>query len=79
MEDDTLELLERIGPDGGLFVGSSSEIHDLIPPENTEKMYRTAHEYGTYPIDVERIQARRRELRPQLKTRNQPQQMRSFA
>lgn len=79
VEDETLELIERIGPDGGLFVGSSSEIHDLIPPENTEKMYRTAHEYGTYPIDVERIRARRRELRPLLKTRNQPQQMRSFA
>ncbi|MGA2381375.1 MAG: uroporphyrinogen decarboxylase family protein [Spirochaetia bacterium] len=79
VEDETLELLERIGPDAGLFVGSSSEIHDLIPPENTETMYRTAHTYGTWPIDVERIRARRREIKEKLKTRNQPQQMRRFA
>ena len=73
VEDETLELLERIGPDGGLFVGSSSEIHDLIPPENTETLYRTAHEYGTYPIDVDRIRARRRAIHGQLHTRLQPQ------
>lgn len=79
VEDETLELLERIGPDAGLFVGSSSEIHDLIPPENTEMMYRTAHTYGTWPIDVERIRARRSAIKDNLKTRNQPQQMRSFA
>ena len=73
VEDETLELLEKIGPDGGLFVGSSSEIHDLIPPENTETLYRTAHEYGTYPIDVDRIRARRRAIRGKLRTRLQPQ------
>jgi uroporphyrinogen-III decarboxylase len=76
VEDETLELLERLAPDGGLFVGSSSEIHDLIPPENTETMYQTAHSYGTYPIDVERIRARRREIKGRLNTRTQPQQMR---
>ena len=72
VEDETLELLERIGPDGGLFVGSSSEIHDLIPPENTQTLYHTAHEYGTYPIDVERIRARRRAIHGKLHTRLQP-------
>jgi uroporphyrinogen-III decarboxylase len=73
VEDETLELLEKIGPDGGLFVGSSSEIHDLIPPENTETLYRTAHQYGTYPIDLDRIRARRRAIHGSLKTRLQPQ------
>jgi hypothetical protein len=79
VEDETLELLERVGPDGGLFVGSSSEIHDLVPPENTETMYRTAPSYGSYPIDVDRIRARRNQIRDKLKTRTQPQQMRNHA
>ena len=79
VEDETLELLERIGPDAGLFVGSSSEIHDLIPVENTETLYRTAHEYGTYPIDVDRIRARRRQIKGNLTTRARPQQSRRTA
>ncbi len=44
-------------------------IHDLIPPENAEMLYRTVHEYGTYPIDTQRIGRRRREIRGKLKTR----------
>jgi Uroporphyrinogen decarboxylase (URO-D) len=79
VEDETLELLERIGPDGGLFVGSSSEIHDLVPPENAETMYRAAHAYGSYPIDVGRIRARRREIKDRLDTRARPEQMRTFS
>jgi hypothetical protein len=62
VEDETLELIERIGPQAGILIGSSSEVHDLIPAVNAEKMYRTVYAYGSYPIDVERIQARRREL-----------------
>jgi hypothetical protein len=79
VEDETLELLERIGPDGGIFVGSSSEIHDLVPPENAETMYRTVHAYGTYPIDVEKIRARRREIVDRLDTRARPEEMRTFS
>jgi len=63
VEDETLELVEKIGPQGGIFIGSSSEVHDLVPVTNTVTMYRTVHEYGHYPIDVERIQARRLALR----------------
>ncbi len=63
VEDETLELIERIGPQGGIFIGSSSEVHDLIPAENAARMYRTVHEYGAYPIDVDRIRARREALR----------------
>jgi hypothetical protein len=79
VEDETLELLERIGPDGGIFIGSSSEIHDQVPPENARTMYGTAHDYGSYPIDVDRIRARRREIRDGLDTRSEPQRMRTFA
>ena len=63
VEDETLELIEKIGPQGGLFIGSSSEVHDLVPVANVVTMYRTVHEYGHYPIDVERIRARRAALR----------------
>lgn len=63
VEDETLELIEKIGPQRGIFIGSSSEVHDAVPVANAAQMYRTVHEYGVYPIDVERICARRAELR----------------
>ncbi len=63
VEDETLELIEKIGPQGGIFIGSSSEVHDAVPVENAVKMYHTVHDYGEYPIDIDRIRARRAELR----------------
>ena len=66
VEDETLELIEKLGPDGGIFIGSSSEVHNLVPTENVAAMYRTVHEYGVYPIDVERIHRRRAEIRDKL-------------
>lgn len=63
VEDETLELIEKIGPHGGIFIGSSSEVHEAVPVPNAEKMYQTVHEYGTYPIDLDRIRSRRLELR----------------
>lgn len=69
VEDETLELIEKLGPHGGIFIGSSSEVHDLVPPENAAIMYETVHEYGTYPIDVERIQTRRHQIAHNLKLR----------
>jgi hypothetical protein len=69
VEDETLELIERIGPGGGVFVGSSGGVRDLVPPRNAVTMYNTVREYGTYPIDVERIRKRRSEIGDKLKTR----------
>jgi len=57
------KLIEKIGPQGGIFIGSSSEVHEAVPVKNAEKMYQTVHAYGTYPIDIDRIQARRAELK----------------
>ena len=70
VEDETLEIIEKIGPHRGIFIGSSSEVHNLVPPENTAKMYETVHEYGTYPIDIDRIRKRRYNIRNKLKTRS---------
>jgi len=71
VEDETLELIEKIGPQGGIFIGSSSEVHDKVPVENAAKMYETVHEYGIYPIDLDRIRKRRGEIQGKLKTRKQ--------
>lgn len=65
VEDETLELIEKIGPQAGIFIGSSSEVHDAVPVDNAAKMYQTVHAYGSFPIDVERIRARRIQLREQ--------------
>ena len=62
VESETLEIIKRIGPDGGILIGSSSEVHDLVPPENAVRMYGTVKEYGAYPIDIERIGRRRKVL-----------------
>lgn len=71
VEDETLEIIEKLGPEGGIFIGSSSEVHDLVPPENAEIMYSTVHEYGVYPIDLDRIRRRREQIKPNLKVRKQ--------
>ncbi|MFW6049468.1 MAG: uroporphyrinogen decarboxylase family protein [Candidatus Bipolaricaulota bacterium] len=52
VEKETKELLRDIGPTRGLFLGSSSEIDQDVPPENAVAMYRTAKEYGRYPISI---------------------------
>ena len=62
VEDETLEIIEKIGIDAGIFIGSSSEVHDHVPVENAVTMYQTVHEYGSFPIDIERVRARRSEL-----------------
>jgi hypothetical protein len=69
VEDETLELIEKIGPTGRILIGSSGEVGDSVPPGNAVTMYRTAREYGTYPADVERIRKRRSEIKDKLKTR----------
>ena len=71
VEDETLEIIEKIGPDGGICIGSSSEVHDLVPPENAAKMYETVLEYGSFPIDIDRIRQRRSEIQGGLKTRRE--------
>jgi hypothetical protein len=63
VEDETLELIEKIGPDAAILIGSSSEVHDAIPVENASIMYQTVHQYGQFPIDIDRIRSRRMQLR----------------
>jgi uroporphyrinogen-III decarboxylase len=69
VEDETLELLERLGSAGGILIGSSSEVHDLVPVENAVALYSTVHEYGHFPVDVQRIRDRRRNISGRLTIR----------
>jgi len=62
VERETLELILKIGPEGGICIGSSSEVHDLVPTENALKLYETVYKYGKYPIDKERIIHRLKEI-----------------
>jgi len=50
VEKETLELIEKLGPQGGILIGSSSEVHDLVPVENVLRMYQTVRQHGTYPM-----------------------------
>jgi hypothetical protein len=52
VENETLELIEKLGPSGGILIGSCSEVHDLIPAENALRMYATVRRYGGYPINL---------------------------
>ena len=63
VEDETLELIEKIGPQAGILIGSSSEVHNAIPVENAEMMYQTVHKFGQNPIDVDTVRDRRMRLR----------------
>jgi uroporphyrinogen-III decarboxylase len=54
VEQETLEIIEKIGPRGGILIGSSSEVHELVPVENALRMYETVQRYGKYPINVSR-------------------------
>jgi uroporphyrinogen-III decarboxylase len=50
VEEETLELIERLGPQGGILIGSSSEVHDLVPAANALRMYQTVRKLGRYPL-----------------------------
>ncbi len=52
VERETLEIVEKLGPKGGIFIGSSSEVHDLIPVENVLRMYGAVKKHGKYPIHL---------------------------
>lgn len=48
--DETKGLIGKASHGGGHFIGSSSEITPSTPLENILAFYRTAHQYGRYPI-----------------------------
>jgi len=59
VEKETLELIEKLGPQGGILIGSSSEVHDLVPVENALRMYETVRRYGKYLAQNRNTEPRR--------------------
>lgn len=55
VEKEVKECILKASPGGGHIISSSNSIHAGVKPENYNAMLETIHEYGTYPIDIERI------------------------
>jgi len=50
---ETLEVIRRAGPGGGIIVSSSNSIHSTVKPGNYLAMLNTIRAYGEYPITLE--------------------------
>jgi len=48
----TKECIRQASMGGGHFIGSSSEVTPSTPVENIIAFFRTAREFGTYPISI---------------------------
>lgn len=45
------------GSGGGFILSSSNSIHSSVDPQNYLTMVQTGHQYGHYPLDMERLTA----------------------
>ncbi len=54
---DALYRIRHLAPGGGYIFSSGHNIQANMPPENILALFDTAREYGTYPIDTEKIDA----------------------
>ncbi len=67
---DALYRIRHLAPGGGYIFSSGHNIQGNMPPENILTLFNTAKEYGTYPIDTERIDTKLEELvrlRPEIR------------
>ena len=63
---DTLGRIKAYAPGGGYIFSSGHNIQATVPPENILALFECGREFGKYPIDVARIDARMAELRESL-------------
>jgi uroporphyrinogen decarboxylase len=47
------EAIRILAPGGGYVFASIHNIQALVPPQNVEALFKTAQEYGRYPIQVD--------------------------
>jgi len=50
---ETLEVIRKAGPGGGLIASSSNSIHSAVKPANYLAMINTIRAYGRYPIKLD--------------------------
>jgi uroporphyrinogen decarboxylase len=62
MEVDTLQRLLRLAPGGGYIFSSGHNVQANMSPESLLSFFSIARDYGSYPIDARRIEARIAEL-----------------
>lgn len=53
--DEVKECIRIAGPGGGYVCSSSNSIHSGVKPELYVAMVDAIHEYGTYPLDMEKL------------------------
>jgi uroporphyrinogen decarboxylase len=49
---ETLEVISKAGPGGGIIISSSNSIHSAVKPGNYLAMINTIRTYGKYPISL---------------------------
>ena len=49
---ETLQVIQHVGPGGGIIISSSNSIHSAVKPGNYLAMVTTIKNYGKYPIDL---------------------------
>jgi uroporphyrinogen decarboxylase len=49
------KCIQVAGPGGGYVCSSSNSIHSGVKPELYTAMVDAIHEYGSYPLDMERL------------------------
>ncbi len=64
VELEALECLRDAAPGGGYIMAPDHSYHAAIPSKNVHKVFETCHNYGSYPLDLDAIQARIAELEP---------------
>jgi len=60
---DALYRIRHLAPGGGYIFSSGHNIQANMHPENILALFETAREYGTYPIDADRIDGEMEKLR----------------
>jgi uroporphyrinogen decarboxylase len=60
---DALYRIRHLAPGGGYIFSSGHNIQANMPPENILALFETARDYGTYPIDVQRIDRELKDLK----------------
>lgn len=70
VEADALYRIRHLAPGGGYIFSSGHNIQGNMPAENILTLFNIAKEYGKYPIDTDRIDAKLEELvriRPEIR------------
>ncbi|MGQ9596165.1 MAG: uroporphyrinogen decarboxylase family protein [Thermoproteota archaeon] len=52
VETEVKRLIREVAPGGGYILSTTNVLTRYVPTENAIAMYRTAEEFGSYPIKI---------------------------